>query len=116
MDAGEGDQTYSNDYVKEWYSTNRETKLSESPEIVFCASTGGDPTKETECRRNGTTTANIGTGNPFRYSTAAWRTAYPEAPPVSEFWRASASTTVTVTTPRPHNIACDRQERRSPGL
>jgi type IV pilus assembly protein PilY1 len=124
-DEGDGNQTYSNSYIKQWYGTGNDFDLGKWPEIVYCTSSGGNTGNLDQCRRNGLPRqASEGTGfdarhtgNPFRYSNARWgrgnttATAttgtspysggYPESAPVYEFFRQSGSSTITVGLPYP---------------
>src|SRR5215470_16865736 len=114
-----GAQTWTNQYVKNWYGTAGTTTFNVQnsfPEIVYCRN-ATDVTST--CRRNGLTDVSdkTQTGNPFRYTSAiggslqtptnppTGHNGYPESPPVSEFWRAASSTTITVNTPNDHLIA-----------
>jgi type IV pilus assembly protein PilY1 len=108
-DAGE--ETFVNGLIKEWYGTNNDFKVrSEFPEIVHClsGSSSSDVNNTAKCRRNGIATAtdSTSTGNPFRYTSAQWRSGYPESPPVHEFWRPGSGTTVTVTTGDALGLTC----------
>ncbi len=121
---GHGPETWTNANVKQWYwdgvSANGVGNLTfpvttRFPEVVYCRNASDAPSL---CRRNGLSDATdpTQTGNPFRYTSAigpSLQTAanvtghngYPEAPPVSEFWRLSGNATITVTTSGPHGIA-----------
>jgi len=109
---GSGNQTYNNQYIKEWYGdSDKFDVLNKWPEIVYCNSTGGNVDDLSQCRRNGLTGDVRHTGNPFRYTTARWGRgntapstaptvpysgAYPDADAVHEFYRQGGSTTITV--------------------
>jgi type IV pilus assembly protein PilY1 len=114
-----GAQTWTNQYVKNWYGTTGATTFNVQntfPEIVYCRN-ATDATST--CRRNGLSDVSdkMQTGNPFRYTSAiggslqtptnppTGHNGYPESPSVSEFWRAASSTQITVTTSGDHGIA-----------
>lgn len=101
-----------NGVIAQWYGSGNTLDLTAKfPEIVYCNSTAASATDGTgtQCRRNGLT-ASIGvtngfdTNSPFRYTSAHWRTGYPEAPPINQFVRTSSGSTVTVTTPDAHGL------------
>ena len=119
---GHGPETWTNANTKQWYwdgvsgsgiGNSTFPVQTRFPEVVYC-----QLNSMSSCRRNGLSDATdpTQTGNPFRYTSAVGpslqtpanvtgHNGYPEAPPVSEFWRLSGNSTITVTTPGPHKIA-----------
>jgi type IV pilus assembly protein PilY1 len=92
-----------------WFGSSSNLDLTTKwPEVVYCLASGSDVNNLDQCRRNGWSNATDArhTGTTFRYTTAGWRTGYPEAAAVHEFWRPSSGSTVTVTTSAPHGYTC----------
>jgi type IV pilus assembly protein PilY1 len=92
-----------------WFGTGSTVDVTTRwPEVVYCLSSGSDVNNLDQCRRNGLDNSSDprNTGVSFRYTTAGYRTGYPETFAVHEFWRPNTGSTVTVTSAFPHGYTC----------